>query len=274
MDTGILALRPAIVADHLDTTERGDAVPVRGVNCRLLRRSRRGGASQAWEPSPRARNSAMVPYPTFTACVVLPFPFLAPRHPLSARPARDGWRTERTQRDGRGAGAEEGRDAGKDAVRARRCGRCRDLCGGRSTAVDRRQRTGPGDRRCSPTPRPIGSRRRRNRSERVRGIDRSVADDAFVAGDRRRRQRRAVRIHRRALRRAVAGADVGQQLERRRILRDGGRRRRRDRLASSRSADVGRRRDGQSGGAHVDVRRRPGRPVRHRRQRRLRHRIR
>ena len=107
-------------------------------------------------------------------------------------------------------------------------------------------------------------------TERVRRIDRAVTDDRVVARHRRRRQRRAVRLRRRPLRVVVGDPGRPEQLDGRRLLRDGGHRRRGHRGRPTRPGRVGRRRDGKSRRRDGNLRRRPRRAVRDRRHRHVR----
>ena len=136
----------------------------------------------------------------------------------------------------------------------------------------RRRRHGfhPDERRRSPARRTVRPRGRRERPQRVRRRSGAVADHRVVARHRGRRQWRGLRVHRRPVRVAVEHPAVEQQLDGRRILRDGGRRRRRHSGVAARPRRLGRRRDGESRRAHVGVRRRPRGALRHRRERGLR----
>ncbi len=183
------------------------------------------------------------------------------------RPRTRGERDERNELDRRSRRPWIGH---REQKRRRRHGD--DRRSDRGVAAARRHRPDTGDRCCRPTGGRVRSRRSRIGSQRVRRIDRGLADHAVVAGHRRWRQRRSARLHRRPLRRAVAGAAVGEQLERRGLLRDGGRHRRRDGGAAPRPHRVGHRRNGTGGSTDVQLRRRSGGAVRHRRQRSVRHR--
>ena len=136
----------------------------------------------------------------------------------------------------------------------------------------RRRRHGfhPGERRRSPARRTVRPRGGRHRPQRVRRRSGAVADHRVVARHRGRRQWWGLRVHRRAVRVVVEHPAVEQQLDGRRVLRDGGRRRRRHGGVAARPRRLGRRRDGESRRAHVGVRRRPRGALRHRRERGLR----
>ncbi len=96
--------------------------------------------------------------------------------------------------------------------------------------------------RCrSPARRPIRPRCRRDRPQRVRRRSGAVADRRIVARHRERWQRRRLRIHRSPVRDVVEHPAVDQQLDGRRVLRDGGRRRRRHRRSATRPRRMGRR---------------------------------
>ena len=140
----------------------------------------------------------------------------------------------------------------------------RDRGDGSHAARDRRQRADARQRRRSPSVGRLRSWGGRFGTQRVRRVDRSVADRAVVAGHRHGRQWRAVLVHRRSLRRHVAGAGRPEQLPGCRLLRDGGRRRRRISGPTTRPSGVERQRDGPGCRTDVGLRWRPGCALRHR----------
>ena len=222
---------------------------------------------------------------TFRANTV---PHRPSRHPLFANtPRTEGERHGPRRQIGIGIGAGTSAttvrtttprsvDASSAGQRCTWC-RCnggddRARCGG--VARGRRHRDGSGNGCCSPAGRRVRPWRCRVGAQRLRRVDRTITDDALVAGHRIWRKRRAVRVHRGSLRLDVAGTGLDQQLPRCRLLRDGRRGRPGRRVVATRPGGVGCRRNGTGGSIDVELRRRPGGAVWHRRVRCLRRRVR